>query len=236
MAYPLGLPPKPIIGNILDIPFEKPWMKYFDWSKQYNNDIIHLLVMGTHIFVLREMKDVVALMEKRSTIYSGRPSLPISKLLDIENLTAMMDSGHDWRKHRKLYKEGSRKHCMASYMHDQTERVHLLLQLLLKDPESFVEHSKWLSVANIMSIVYGYGVIPGQERECFMKVAEESVNNFAKLIQPTSTFINALPFLMYIPPWAPGASTQRLAAKVKTDFNIYKNEPFKYVGWNMQEI
>ncbi|KAF8630488.1 hypothetical protein AX15_002883 [Amanita polypyramis BW_CC] len=233
MAYPPGPPPKPIIGNMLDIPFEKPWMKYFGWSKQYDSDIIHLSVMNTHIFVLHKMKDVIALMEKRSAIYSGRPSLPISKLMDIGGLTHIMDYGDDWRKHRKFHKQGTQEHRMASYMRDQTEKVHLLLQLLLKDPENFMEHSKWLSAANIMSILYGHEVVPGQERESLVKVALETVNNFMKLIQPTGTFINVLPFLIYIPSWAPGTSTQRLAAKVRRDLSIYKNGPFENVERNL---
>ncbi|KAF8628644.1 hypothetical protein AX15_003776 [Amanita polypyramis BW_CC] len=232
-TYPPGPPPKPIIGNALDVPFEKPWLKYLAWSKQYNSDIIHLSVMNTHIIVLHKMKDVIALMEKRSAIYSGRPSLPIFKLLDAENLTAMMDYGNDWRKHRKLYKEGLRKDLMPLYMHIQTEKVYLLLQLLLNDSEDFMEHCKWLSTANIMSIIYNYDVIPGQEAERFVSVAEESVKNFVKLFQPTSTFINLLPFLMHIPPWVPGASTQRLAAQVRRDFGAYKNEPFEYVERNL---
>ncbi|KAF8628642.1 hypothetical protein AX15_003774 [Amanita polypyramis BW_CC] len=179
------------------------------------------------------MKDIVELMEKRSAIYSGRPSLPIFKLLDVETLTGILDYGHDWRKHRKLYKEGFRKDRMPSYMHYQTEKVLLLLRLLLNDPGNFMAHCKWLSTANIMSIVYGYDVIPGQDSEHFVKIAEESVSNFSKLFQPTSSFINILPFLMHIPPWVPGASTQKLAAEVRKDFELYKNEPFKYAERNL---
>ncbi|KAF8628629.1 hypothetical protein AX15_003764 [Amanita polypyramis BW_CC] len=212
-TYPPGPSPKLIIGNALDVPLKKSWIKYFDWSKKYNSDIIHLSVMGTHIFVLHKMKDVIALLEKRSAIYSGRPSLPVFKLLEVENLTAVMDYGHDWRKHRKLFKEGLRKNLMPSYMRTQTGKVHLLLHLLLNDPEGFMEHCKWLSVAHIMSMAYDYDVVPGQEGEGFVKLAEESVNSFSNLFLPSSTLINVLPFLRHVPPWVPGASTQKMAVK-----------------------
>ncbi len=32
--YPPGPPPKPLIGNALDIPSEKQWVKYLEWSKR----------------------------------------------------------------------------------------------------------------------------------------------------------------------------------------------------------
>ncbi len=38
--YPPGPPPKPIIGNALDIPSEMQWVKYLEWSKRLNHNLI----------------------------------------------------------------------------------------------------------------------------------------------------------------------------------------------------
>jgi hypothetical protein len=35
--YPPGPSPKPIIGNALDIPTQKPWITYMKWSKELNS-------------------------------------------------------------------------------------------------------------------------------------------------------------------------------------------------------
>ena len=98
--YPPGPPPKPLIGNALDIPSKKPCAKYLSWSKEYNSgfshlsmqlhsdvwrlmsgDIIHLTAMHIHIVVLNKMKDVVSLFEKRSAIYSDRVAIPVCKMM-----------------------------------------------------------------------------------------------------------------------------------------------------------
>jgi len=36
--YPPGPPPKPIIGNALDIPSEMQWVKYLEWSKRLKSE------------------------------------------------------------------------------------------------------------------------------------------------------------------------------------------------------
>jgi hypothetical protein len=34
-ALPPGPPPLPIVGNVLHMPKEQPWLKYAEWAKQY---------------------------------------------------------------------------------------------------------------------------------------------------------------------------------------------------------
>ncbi len=35
LPYPPGPPPQPIIGNLLDVPKNAPWIGYSDMSKKY---------------------------------------------------------------------------------------------------------------------------------------------------------------------------------------------------------
>ena len=37
LPYPPGPPPKPLIGNALDIPSKKPWITYRNWTKEFNS-------------------------------------------------------------------------------------------------------------------------------------------------------------------------------------------------------
>ncbi|KAF8628133.1 hypothetical protein AX15_004069 [Amanita polypyramis BW_CC] len=233
IPYPPGPPPKPMIGNVLDMSLEKPWVKYFDLSKRYNSDIIHLSVMNTHIIILHKMKDVVALMEKRSTVYSGRPLLPIFQLLGVGDLTPTIHYGNDWRKHRKLFRECLGKELVPSYEDIMQEKVALMLELLLNEPEEFREHCQWFGSAIVMGMAFGYDVVPGQKDDRFVKLAEETAQRVARLALPESTLINVLPFLGHIPPWVPGASTQKEAAEIRSDMKAYKNEPFDHVVRNL---
>jgi len=42
-SYPPGPPPRPIIGNLLDVPKEVPWIAYADMSKRYGRGIIPVM-------------------------------------------------------------------------------------------------------------------------------------------------------------------------------------------------
>jgi hypothetical protein len=96
--YPPGPSRKPIIGNALDVPAQKPWITYMKWSKEFNSafayyfsdlatihftpagTILGLKTMNMNMIVLHKIKDAEMLLEKRSSIYSDRPVLPIVKL------------------------------------------------------------------------------------------------------------------------------------------------------------
>ncbi|KAF7373039.1 Cytochrome P450 [Mycena sanguinolenta] len=77
----LPLPPGPrklpLIGNLFDMPTERQWETFLKWNKQFKSDVIHLNAAGTSIIVLSSMEAVKELFEKRSTLYSDRPRLPM---------------------------------------------------------------------------------------------------------------------------------------------------------------
>ncbi|KAF4577363.1 hypothetical protein EYR36_005351 [Pleurotus pulmonarius] len=62
----------PIVGNLFDMPSERQWEKYFEWSKKYNSDIIYLNVLGSPIVVLNSYKAANELLSVRSSLYSDR--------------------------------------------------------------------------------------------------------------------------------------------------------------------
>ncbi|KAJ8689930.1 hypothetical protein PTI98_012785 [Pleurotus ostreatus] len=74
---PPGPKPLPIIGNLLEMPTEQPWLVYDSWFKKYNSDIIHFNVVGQPVIVLGSAKRCFDLFDKRSAIYSDRPRLPM---------------------------------------------------------------------------------------------------------------------------------------------------------------
>ena len=41
LPFPPGPPPKPLIGNALDIPSKKPWIAYRDMCKKYNSKFVY---------------------------------------------------------------------------------------------------------------------------------------------------------------------------------------------------
>ena len=93
-----------------------------------------------------------------------------------------------------------------------------------------------LSTAVVMAMTFGYDFRPGQEHDRFVELAEETSNGIASLFLPGSTLINVLPFLRHIPPWVPGAKTQRFAAHLSESMNAYRTEPFEYVERDLVSV
>ena len=89
---PLGPPALPIIGNILSLPFEKPWLTFTAWKATFgmiptvsvffcflfliqfsSGDIVHLQGLGQSIIILNSKQAIDDLLEKRGNLYSNRP-------------------------------------------------------------------------------------------------------------------------------------------------------------------
>lgn len=95
LPLPPGPKPRPLIGNLLDIPREKNWLAYHKLSEEYGKDsrlrfssssrfvpnadmcirigdVVHLEALGQHFIILNSLETVNDLLERRSTIYSSR--------------------------------------------------------------------------------------------------------------------------------------------------------------------
>ena len=99
LPYPPGPPLRPIVGNLLHIPKDTPWIAYTDMSKKYGRRDFLSWEHGTshlnpasqgNIICLRGLSEVVVvlcsysaikdLLEKRGEIYSDRPLFPILEM------------------------------------------------------------------------------------------------------------------------------------------------------------
>ncbi|KAK2460240.1 hypothetical protein APHAL10511_007629 [Amanita phalloides] len=227
LPYPPGPPPRLIFGNALDIPSEKPWVAFREWTRQLGSDIIHLSALGTHIVVLHKMEDIVELIGRRSTIYSSRPWVPITDILGMDKVSLFMPYGEQWRKHRFFFQEGFGKRAVPLYYPAIRDKVQIFLHILLTDPTRFQDHCKWFSAAVNMSVMFGHSVVVGETKDHYVSLAERLFAVATELMHPMSTLINAIPPLRHIPPWFPGATTQKRAAEINNTLMTHINEPFE---------
>ncbi|KAJ2926963.1 hypothetical protein H1R20_g10156, partial [Candolleomyces eurysporus] len=92
--YPPGPKGYPIINNLLQIPTYHPWLAYAEMAKQYG-DMIFLRAFGQPILVLCSSKRINDLMDKRSSIYSGRPYSTMMNELALGGIIMNITYGFD---------------------------------------------------------------------------------------------------------------------------------------------
>ena len=77
VSSPPGPRGVPFFGLVRNIPHEHAWLTYAEWAKKYG-DVMYFKTFGQPMIVLSSLKAATDLLEKRSTIYSGRPRLVCS--------------------------------------------------------------------------------------------------------------------------------------------------------------
>ena len=103
-SLPPGPFPLPIVGNCLQLPRSKPWLKYKSWRRQYSSGLITVWIGRTPNVVCNDAWSASELMDKRSSIYSSRPRYVV--MGDVAGLSAtnqvVLPYGERWRVQRKV--------------------------------------------------------------------------------------------------------------------------------------
>jgi hypothetical protein len=73
LPLPPGPKPLPIVGNLFDIPQGKAWLTYRDWHDRYG-DIVYIDAPQQKFVILGSASVVNDLLERRSAVYSDRPT------------------------------------------------------------------------------------------------------------------------------------------------------------------
>lgn len=101
---PPGPFPLPVIGNHFRIPWWQPWVRFEEWSREYDNPMITIWLGSRPVIVLNDAWTASDLLEKRADIYSSRPRFVAMGELTGSATTnqATLVYGDQWRLHRKL--------------------------------------------------------------------------------------------------------------------------------------
>ncbi|KAJ6598116.1 cytochrome P450 [Mycena vulgaris] len=250
MSLPFPPGPKPgfITGNLRDIPTELPWLTYTEWGKQYGTSryfvtiwsllylsghIVHAQVFGEHILIVNSAKTAAELLDKRASIYSERPHIPMVPLMGWDFAFSLMPHTNKWRQYRRLFHQHFRRDAIVTYRPIQLRKIHDMLRGLLSTPEDFFAHTKTVAAAIIMATVYGYDIKPTHDR--FVDLAEDAVKMLGDSVLPGAFLVNTFPFLRHLPSWFPGCGFQRYAQNTFQKLAEMQNAPFDFVRQNMRD-
>ncbi|THU77011.1 cytochrome P450, partial [Dendrothele bispora CBS 962.96] len=234
----LPLPPgprkSPIIGNLLNMPRGFEWFTYMRWGREYKSDIIHLDVLGSSILIVNSSEAAFELMDRRSSIYSSRPSMTMTHELCVwKEDFIFMPYGNLWRECRKLFHQGDLFLRLGNnYSRASKSLIHRILHIMSPTHSGLVAfYSTTMAGTLILSITYGITARPSSDP--FIQAAEVALKSVTEAARPGAFLVDQFPWLQYIPAWFPGASFKKKAREWRMYKDRMTNGPFDVV---MKEI
>ncbi|KAH9940671.1 cytochrome P450 [Amylocystis lapponica] len=231
---PPGPPGLPLLGNVFDIPSDREWIKYKEWSDQYKSDVISLRAFGTRLVILNSVESTQELFFKRGSIYSSRPRIPM------EELTGHMDwdfglfpEGQSWKDHRRVFRQEFETKNTFHRPHELAAARRLLNNLLESGSRYYAEHLRHAAGDTILSTGYGIRIEP--QNDPFVATAERVGYSLAKASEPGAFLVNSFPSLLHVPSWFPGAGFKLQAEEWRKDAVELVEAPFKVLKKRMAD-
>ncbi|KLO04415.1 cytochrome P450 [Schizopora paradoxa] len=235
---PSTLPPGPkrlpFIGNLLDLP--RGDLDWIHWArhKHLYGPISSVTVFGQQIVVLNDMDLVTELLDRKSSVFSDRPTMVFSgQMCGWDRALGMMHYGPRHKEIRKILHQfiGSGDAVARHHPIIEVEARRFLLRIL-RSPCKFADHIRKLSGAIILKLSHGYTVEP-EKSDPLVKLGDDALHDFSVSAQAGTWFVDILPFLQYVPEWLPGAGFKRIAKKIRANGDEMADKPLAFVKMQM---
>ncbi|KAF7375496.1 putative monooxygenase [Mycena sanguinolenta] len=145
----------PLIGSVLEVPQAYQWVTFSKWAKTYGS-IVYVDAWGQSLFIINSAKVAVDLLDKRSSIYSDRPSLTMATLSGIAEGIGLLPYNENWRQQRKIIAQDFSPSGVTRYYPLQERESRKLVIGLLNDSSTLRSQIQLRVGAIIFRIVYGY--------------------------------------------------------------------------------
>ncbi|KAJ7322934.1 cytochrome P450 [Mycena albidolilacea] len=228
-VHPPGPRGLPFLGNTLQIPRDRQWLKWAEWKAQYGS----VSILGTPTIILSSVEAAIDLLESRGSIYSDRPTATMAgELVGWSRGLGYAQASHNprFRDLRRLFHQfmGPRACGEATLLGIQDRENKRLLRKLLTDPDNFDDHARNCTSSLILGLTYGYPSDLGDPLG-LIKIAQDAMEGFSVASEPGRWWVDSIPALKYLPPWFPGASFQREAQRMRADLDKLFEVPYQFV-------
>ncbi|KDQ54080.1 hypothetical protein JAAARDRAFT_410464 [Jaapia argillacea MUCL 33604] len=225
---PKGLP---LVGNVLDMPKKQPWITFNKWGEQFG-DVFYLNLLGQPMIILNSAKQAINILDKKSLIYSDRPSLEMCNMTGWNKGLGLLPYGDDFRETRRMFHGvmGS-KASMEKLMPIVEEETKKHLIRVLEDPDEVAQSIRKTAGAIILLMAYGYRVKEGNDP--LVDLVDAGMEEFAIMTSPGAFLVDVFPILRHVPSWFPGAGFKRLVVEWKKTCADLVALPFQYVEEQM---
>ncbi|KAI0316363.1 cytochrome P450 [Amylostereum chailletii] len=228
-SLPLPPGPKglPLVGNVLDLPTVQPHKTFAEWGTKYGG-IVYANALGQPIVIINDVKIAVDLLDKKSALYSDRPTLRMAgELTGWEHSLVLQHYGDRLKEYRRYIHRflGTRTGIESFHPLFESE-ARALLKHMIAAPDAVQENLRRAAGAIIMKMSYGYDT--RDIADPIVDLVDLATTQFSELMQ--STFlVDFLPFLKYVPAWFPGAGFQRKALEHGKVLQDMAEVPLKFV-------
>ncbi|KAG1872931.1 cytochrome P450 [Suillus subalutaceus] len=214
------------------MPQTKPWLTFAEWGKKYGA-ISHVEVLGQHIIVLNSVKSAVDMLDKKGTVYSDRPVLPMGgELVGWKHTLGLLPYGDRFRQYRKnIHQIMGNRAALDVYHPIEEIETRRFLKRVFSNPEQLQTHVRHTAGAIILRISHGYEV--KENNDPFIDLADRAMDQFSRSTAPGAFIVDIVPFLANVPEWFPGAGFKRLAREWCQDLKDMVDVPYKFVKEQM---
>ncbi|KAH7910245.1 cytochrome P450 [Hygrophoropsis aurantiaca] len=228
LPFPPGPPQLPLLGNLLDINTAEPWITYTSWREKYG-EIVYSRLLGQDYIIINSARVAKALLDQRSSKYSGRPVFSVHQSFNMDWMTGFLDYTDELKLHRKLFHQTLRTEAAAKYQDLYLQKARELVSNILEnsDDAKLRDHLKTFAASLIMAVTYGYEAAP--ENDPFVTRVNELINIITVLVPPErAVLLSAFPILQRLPAWFPGLGFKRLIPHCHRLVQEVRNGPFEY--------
>ncbi|KAK7458752.1 hypothetical protein VKT23_009754 [Stygiomarasmius scandens] len=229
---PSGLP---ILGSFFELPQEFEWLYWSKYKDRYG-PISYTTVLGKRIVILNTLEACNEVLEKRSSIYSGRPKMPFAgEIVGWDQQLLLAPYGKHFRAMRKLaHHHLGTKAAAAVYSDVQEAESRYLVARIYNDPEGVVKNLRVTIGAILLRLSHGY-ITRTDGHDPVINRIEVAAKDFYHATKPGTWFVDIFPWLKYVPDWLPGAGFKRIGAKYKKTNDEQTDIPYEFVLKELKE-